>query len=363
MDLSFLVYSILPIILYINISLTNGKPFDSLLRFLQSQEPDYSNKPFVEENNATPSWVDEQDLVAEYESSQSERVNDLKLRAIQKRRAANTLRSYSEGIEIELDKAKKKTNGAKNLDKFKLNAQLEANLARAALLYKQADLLDEQALEAKKKLENIHLSPNKNNVLIRDCNLLKIGPLYYSSRVDNVIHKSEEPLMAKLTGNSFMLYHNKQPQLTFYLVDVELPTKPVEDAQGCFSFRYRGAEEVLCSGTQLSAHTWMNAISEAWFCKNMGIKGTLVNIKTTKPQSENENTIMKHALKNDESNKGLINMEVSVDDKNKTHLLVNGNEKPVSAVSNILDITEILKGKCEDIPFLLSDQKKKQSQN
>lgn len=82
--------------------------------------------------------------------------------------------------------------------------------------------------------------------------------MLYSARTDSVDHKDKIPFMAKLTGNSLVLYHEKVPQITFYLVDVELPTRPIENAPSCFAFTYRGSEQVLCAGTEISCHTWMN---------------------------------------------------------------------------------------------------------
>eukprot|EP00375_Theileria_parva_P001462 XP_764134.1 hypothetical protein [Theileria parva strain Muguga] len=193
----------------------------------------------------------------------------------------------------------------KRLDKYKLTSQLESNLARAYLLYKQADLLDEKAQEANKSLEILH-SNDKDKVILRDCNMLKIGPLSYSNRGDNVIHKTKEPLMAKLTGNSLVLYHNKLPQLTYYMVDVEMPTKPVESASRCLTFTYRGADQVFCSATEQSAHGWMNAITEAWFCKNLGIKGTLINLKKIESKKDEPISLLKHAVKEDK-NKAWLN--------------------------------------------------------
>uniref|UniRef100_A0A3B0N044 PH domain-containing protein n=1 Tax=Theileria annulata TaxID=5874 RepID=A0A3B0N044_THEAN len=384
-------------LLFIIASKVKAKPYDSILRFIQSHsdededeydkeeeqheedeehderetnfkdEEDHSDdkeneekpslndqdnvvastdKPLVEEPKKSPSWVDEEDLISEFESSQSERAKELSIKALQKRRAANSLRVYCEGIEQELEKAKKKTNGMKRLDKYKLTSQLESNLARAYLLYKQADLLDQKAQEANKSLELLH-SNDKDSVILRDCNMLKIGPLSYSSRGDNVIHKTKEPLMAKLTGNSLVLYHNKMPKLTYYIVDLEMPTKPVESASRCFTFAYRGADQVFCSATEESAHTWMNAITEAWFCKNLGIKGTLISLKNIKSKKDEPVPLLKHAVK-ENKNKGLINMEVYVDDDKKTHLLVEGKEKPLSSISDIIDVNRIVKEKKEN---------------
>ncbi|UVC50172.1 hypothetical protein MACK_004042 [Theileria orientalis] len=177
------------------------------------------------------------------------------------------------------------------------------------------------------------------------CDILKIGPLSYSSRNDDIFHKTKEPLMAKLTGNSLVLYNNKIPQLTYYIVDMEMPTKPVESASKCLSFGYRGSEQVFCAATEQSAHTWMNSISEAWFCKNMGIKGTLINLNNVKPKKDDSHSILKHAVKEKKKEKGLINMEVNVDDKNKAHLYVEGKEKPLSALSDIIDVNQIIKDK------------------
>lgn len=100
------------------------------------------------------------------------------------------------------------------------------------------------------------------------------------------------------------------------------------------------------------------ALSEAWFCKNQGIKGTLVNMKGGDEKSDDkdkDNTILKHAVKENPNKvcpyrpcaltqyQGLVNMEVYVDDKNKVHMLVNGKEKPVTATSSLIDIQELMK--------------------
>eukprot|EP00371_Babesia_bovis_P000964 XP_001609611.1 hypothetical protein [Babesia bovis T2Bo] len=317
------------------------------------------------------------------------------VKAIQKKRAANILRSYAEGIHAELEKVKS-LPGDHSDQEMMLTVQLEANLARVALLHKQADLLRHQATLAKNRLNTVHSGTGHSTILNPDCNMLKIGPLFYSALSDDINHKDRIPLMAKLNGNSLMIYHERKPQFTFYLVDMELPARPVENAPSCFTFIYRGAEQALCAGTETSCHTWMNALTEAWFCRNEGIKGTMVNKNSGKGDSDEENNsvdedekdhkkvdregdeddsedhdeeedededaekhhgskdksdakagkkasndnIMKHALK--QPDKGLINMEVYVDKKNKTHMLVNGKEKPVSATSDIINIKEIL---------------------
>lgn len=326
----------------------------AILSFLQKQEADIKDKlsdpdVYEDESQSEPTWLDEEDMLAEYESSQAERANEMNMKAIQKRRAANVLSSYSEGIKREMEYMKKQP-GDHTEQEVRLTTQLEANLARVAMLRKQADLLRERAAETRESLSNFSLAENKGDMLIRDCNILKIGPLFYSARSDDIDHKDKVPLMAKLTGNSLVLYHEKIPQITFYLVDVELPARPIENAPSCFAFAYRGAEQALCAGTEISCHTWMNALSEAWFCKNQGIKGTLVNMHgdnnddndDEKGKKEEVKGIMKHAVK-ENPDKGLVNMEVFVDDKNKVHMLVNGKEKPVTGASSIVDIKEIMK--------------------
>ncbi|GBE61882.1 hypothetical protein, conserved [Babesia ovata] len=336
-----------------------GEFSNAILSFLQTQEAKLKDKlpaPVAEEDEskAEPTWLDEQDRLAEYESSQTERANDMTLKAIQKKRAANILRSYAEGIHAELVKLRGEPGNHADQE-LKLTTQLEANLARVAMLHKQAELMQHQAAKAKEELSNIHSSTDRSRVLGVDCNMLKIAPLFYSARSDDVEHKDKVPLMAKLNGNALVLYHEKVPQLTFYLVDVELPTRPVESAPSCFSFTYRGAEQALCAGSEMSCHTWMNALTEAWFCKNQGIRGVMANTrhqkkeepskKDSKKKKEKEkaddNTIMKHAVKED-PNKALVNMEVYVDDKNKTHMIVNGKEKPVTAVADLINIREIM---------------------
>ncbi|CDR94904.1 hypothetical protein, conserved [Babesia bigemina] len=290
------------------------------------------------------------------------------LKAIQKKRAANILRSYAEGIHAELVKLRGEPGDHADQE-LKLTTQLEANLARVAMLHKQAELMQHQAAQAKEELSNIRSSTDRSRVvgvgrcryamwptaLNTECNMLKIGPLFYSARSDDVEHKDKVPLMAKLNGNALVLYHEKEPQLTFYLVDVELPTRPVESAPSCFSFTYRGAEQALCAGSEMSCHTWMNALTEAWFCKNQGIRGVMTNTRHEKKEEPSkkdgkkkkdkekadDNTIMKHAVKED-PNKALVNMEVYVDDKNKTHMIVNGKERPVTAVADLINIKEIM---------------------
>ncbi|GIX65312.1 chromosome maintenance protein [Babesia caballi] len=340
----------------------------AILSFLQTQEAKLKDKlaqPEAEEDEskAEPTWLDEEDRLAEYESSQAERANDMTMKAIQKRRAANVLRSYAEGIHAELEKLKAQP-GDHAEQELKLTTQLEANLARVALLHKQAELMRHQAALAKENLSTIHAAADRGSLIVRDCNMLKIGPLFYSARSDDVDHKDSVPLMAKLNGNALVLYQEKVPQLTFYLVDVELPTRPVENAPSCFVFTYRGAEQALCAGTEISCHTWMNALTEAWFCKHQGIKGTMVNMrkhkdkngKDDKDKKKNNDTLMKHAVKENPNkvsrtlvargkaaSQGLVNMEVYVDDKNKTHMLVNGKERPVTATGNLINIQEVMK--------------------
>ncbi|GFE54417.1 hypothetical protein BaOVIS_018210 [Babesia ovis] len=432
-------------------SVQHGETSGAILRFLQTQEAKLKDKlpgPQAEEDEsrAEPTWLDEQDRLAEFESSQSERANDMTMKAIQKRRAANILRSYAEGIHAELEKLKAQP-GDHTDQEMKLTVQLEANLARVALLHKQADLLRHQADLAKARLNTVHSAVDHSTILERDCNMLKIGPLFYSARSDDIDHKDRVPLMAKLNGNSLIIYHERKPQLTFYLVDIELPTKPVESAPSCFTFTYRGAEQALCAGTETSCHTWMNALTEAWFCRNEGIRGIMVSKNHTEEGEEDDNikgdeeeddgqeadsakgdeeeddgqeadsakgdeevddgqeddsakdldddgandleddsakdledvddledddrknvakgkskngedkvdkasnrnhkksthknaSIMKHAIK--DKPKGLVNMEVYVDDKNKTHMVVNGKEKPVTATADLINFQDVL---------------------
>ncbi|ORM41494.1 uncharacterized protein BXIN_2460 [Babesia sp. Xinjiang] len=334
-----------------------GETSTAILRFLQSQESKLKDKlspPDTEEDESKsePTWLDEQDRLAEYESSQSERANDMTVKAIQKLRAANILRSYAEGIHAELEKLKSEP-GDHSGEELKLTTQLEANLARVALLHKQSELLRHEADVARIKLNNVHSSADHSSLLFQDCNMLKIGPLFYSARSDNIDHKDRVPLMAKLNGNSLVIYHDRKPQITYYLVDISLPTRPAENAPSCFTFVYRGAPQALCAGSEVSCHSWMNALTEAWFCRNAGLKGVMVRPKDGKnvkvrsgagkdKSKKGADTLAKYAVK-DNPDKGLINMEVYVDDKNKTHMTVNGKEQRVTGTADIINFQEVLK--------------------
>lgn len=54
-----------------------------------------------------------------------------------------------------------------------------------------------------------------------------------------------------------------------------MPVHNVDAAPGCIGFKYHGTEQIICATGKDSQSAWINAITEAWFCRNLGLAGIL----------------------------------------------------------------------------------------
>ncbi|SJK86069.1 conserved Plasmodium protein, unknown function [Babesia microti strain RI] len=298
-------------------SIQQKVPFERIVNFLQTNRDDV---------------LDRESAIDSYRSAQDEIAGELKLEAIRKARAADKIRQFAK--DVGAAKARK----GKEREEFEI--QLNVNLAQAKLLDKESQLLSDRASEMENQLKDFLASPDKASMHIHNCNIFKVGPLNLATRVDDVKESLKSGLVGKLTGQELTLYLDKMPFVTYILYDIVLPVKSVEGAPTCFSFKYRGthasgasSDRVLCASTRSSAHSWMNAISEAWFCANKGIQGTLVGRGTSNSEIENDKKRLDAFRKS--VPKGLVNVNVSLDKDHKIHVLVNGKEKPSESVIDV----------------------------
>nr|CEL67604.1 TPA: hypothetical protein BN1204_034005 [Neospora caninum Liverpool] len=71
-------------------------------------------------------------------------------------------------------------------------------------------------------------------------------------------------------------------------------------------------------------------MTEAWFCRNMGIKGTLPSIKTAVAEAKKEKLIPPPPPPPAKKPKAArVNVKVSMDENREMHVEVNGKEQPV----------------------------------
>ncbi|EEA05094.1 uncharacterized protein CMU_041660 [Cryptosporidium muris RN66] len=204
--------------------------------------------------------------------------NILFAEATEKRKIAKYLQEQSGISEGELSKTDF------NEEKFPEKKAAIANAKRAKVLLAQAYILEEEAKKMQIAAQKAEAGSSKQ------CDILKIGPLAFVPNSEEVTDIMDGSL-GFLNGNMLTLYFNTIPKASFALEGIELPVYNVDAAPGCLGFKYHGVDQVLCGLGKDSQVAWINAITEAWFCRNVGLAGTLPSIEASKRQTEKSKSV------------------------------------------------------------------------
>ncbi|KAH8738727.1 hypothetical protein FG386_000518 [Cryptosporidium ryanae] len=302
-------YDMLQGLSHINLDYT-GKPVSyRTLSFLQSKVEEYSPKKSVAsgaiDDLSSVTGVNFKTTPLSQEAFKLQS-NTLFSQAANKRKVAKYLQEQSGITENEVEKLQ--------LDSNK-NPEKEAaimNMKRAKVLLAQAYILEEEA-----KRMQLAAERSGNNESFK-CDILKIGPLAFAPNSEEITDIMDGSL-GLLNGNMLSIYYNSIPKESFSLESIELPVYNVDAAPGCFSFKYHGTEQVICASGKDSQSAWINAITEAWFCRNLGLSGTLPN--PNKPQEKAED----NENKEDEDENDSEDEEGADENKNKKK---EENKKP-----------------------------------
>ncbi|KAL8424595.1 hypothetical protein Efla_003711 [Eimeria flavescens] len=152
----------------------------------------------------------------------------------------------------------------------------------------------DEARRIKELVEAVKVSAsNGKQSLVTECEILKIGPLTFVTNVS---------------------------------------------APFSFAFHYRGSEQVLCAASPVARDSWIDALSEAWFCRHTGLKGKFSSATAGEALlphmyqapfqafSKQRKPPPKEAEK---SPKAAVNVDFSVDDRRQFLVKVNGLEQPI----------------------------------
>ncbi|KAH7648014.1 hypothetical protein FG379_000797 [Cryptosporidium bovis] len=200
--------------------------------------------------------------------------NTLFSQAENKRKVAKYLQEQSGMTESELTKVEVDANKSPEKE------AAITNMKRAKVLLAQAYILEEEA-----KRMQLAAERSGNNESFK-CDILKIGPLAFAPNSEEITDIMDGSL-GLLNGNMLSIYYNSIPKESFSLESIEMPVYNVDAAPGCFAFKYHGTEQVICASGKDSQSAWINAITEAWFCRNLGLAGTL---PTTNKSQDKEKT-------------------------------------------------------------------------
>ncbi|KAH0473299.1 MAG: uncharacterized protein KVP18_001504 [Porospora cf. gigantea A] len=91
------------------------------------------------------------------------------------------------------------------------------------------------------------------------------------SENDSIVPK--EAAMAELRAGQLVLRYNRVIERVLDLHHADLPVANVGTFKHCFTLQYKNNEVLLCGPSEQMAHSWINAITEAWFCEFEGIRG------------------------------------------------------------------------------------------
>ncbi|KAF7458199.1 PH domain-like protein [Cryptosporidium felis] len=204
--------------------------------------------------------------------------NSLFAEAAEKRKVAKYLQEQSGMTESELKEVE--IDPKKNPEK---KAAI-TNMKRAKVLLAQAYILEEEA-----KRMQLASERSGNNESFK-CDILKIGPLAFAPNSEEITDIMDGSL-GFLNGNMLTVYYNSVPKASFSLEGIELPIHNVDAAPGCIGFKYHGTEQVVCATGKDSQSAWINAITEAWFCRNLGLAGTLPSVSNDQDEEKSNKDI------------------------------------------------------------------------
>ncbi|KAK9171124.1 Uncharacterized protein cmbei_8004310 [Cryptosporidium meleagridis] len=201
--------------------------------------------------------------------------NTLFAEAAEKRKVAKYLQEQSGMTETEL------TNAEVDPKKSPEKAAAITNMKRAKVLLAQAYILEEEA-----KRMQLASTRSGNNESFK-CDILKIGPLAFAPNSEEITDIMDGSL-GFLNGNMLSIYYNSIPKASFSLESIELPVHNVDAAPGCIGFKYHGTDQIICATGKDSQSAWINAITEAWFCRNLGLAGTLPSISDNQKEEQEQ---------------------------------------------------------------------------
>jgi len=290
-----------------------------------SKSKGLSGSRFMEKASEASEAENDDDLKAQFEILNTDRLDRLLLMAKHKRSVAKEIMAAGERAKAEIA----------NIDEKNQNeaaAQAEYDFNRAAVLEKQAELLESEAKHVKNMMESYKIDSSVTNENPEtNCDILKLGPLKFIPESNEILDFKNDDTMGQITGSAFTIHYKKQLKSTFFWQGIELPVKSVEDSPNCLAFKYRGNEQILCAPSKIAKDSWIDALSEAWFCRNMGIKGILPSVKNAKKEMKKQKGFLvpPPKPKQKEKRKALVNVDIAMDDKKKVHVKVNGKERSI----------------------------------
>lgn len=241
---------------------------------------------------------------------------------------AENKRKMSKRIKESYDRAINEATKNNGEYSEKNNRILKQNLEQIDYLMKQAERLEKKAEHLKEHVKElqIHKKKQKKNV----CTLKKLGVLKYVSSRNGLKHAIEN-VQAKIEKDGFSLYHKNEPKKTYSWNLMEMPIKVIGNVKQCFFFSYKNQDEIFCAKDVLDSFSWINALSEGFFCHNFGIKGTVLNQHID---------VQKVKEMNNTNNEEILIVDIKPEDDSTTRVFVNNVEQEIEN-SKEIDINKI----------------------
>lgn len=202
-----------------------------------------------------------------------------------------------------------------------------ANSRRAKVLEFEADRLELLARRHKQLAEGAILDETGFPV----CDMLKIGPLEFVPTLDEVRHRVDHTVTGQLLGRSLTIFQKKRPKLTYDIESIALPIFNVPDTgEACWGFSYHGVDQLFCAANKLSRDSWIDAMSEAWFCQSEGLQGMLPSIEATEEEMLTKEKVAKPTPApketKEEEPQPLIDINVGMDQQQRPNVTINGQQ-------------------------------------
>ncbi|PFH38403.1 hypothetical protein BESB_007450 [Besnoitia besnoiti] len=265
------------------------------------------------------------DLKAQFEILNTDRYDHLLLTAQRKRKIAEKLRAAADRAHAAVGPS---TDPERQRESVESSAEAAFDRSQADLMDRQAELLEAEANQVKRLIESVKGTAAKpSEAPTADCDILKVGPVKFVPQ--NKVYAHSET-MGRITGTAFTVHYKHAVKATFFWEGIDLPIRAIADSPNCFSFKYRGNEQVLCVSSRIGRDSWIDAMTESWFCRNMGIKGTLPSVKTAVAEAKKERLFPPPPPPPEKKPKAArVSVKVSMDKNHQMHVKVNGKEQPV----------------------------------
>lgn len=237
---------------------------------------------------------------------------------------AENKRKMSQRIKESYERAINEANKNNGEYSEKNSRILQQNLEQIEYLQKQAERLEKKAEYLKEHVKELHMHKReKKNI----CAIKKIGILKYVSSGNGLKHAIEN-VQARVEEDGFSLYHNNEKKKSYTWNLIEMPIKVIGNVKQCFFFSYKNHNEIFCGKDKLDAFSWINALSEGFFCHNFGLKGTVLNqnmdIKKIKETiANNNNEILTVEIKPDEDSTRVFINNVEQEIENSKEIDIN----------------------------------------